>query len=201
MELLQGLEPEFLAFIQVDGRFLLIFMYVAGACAVFLAALAGPGLIGARPGQQRAPALFQPAAHALDLCAGAADGAGRHALGRHMGSGAAAVHDCKWGWPADGGSWRTGRSAPAWSVGFLLWMLVLSLVAMASSAYVKWRVVAGAVSLALLLHPGRVSAMIDEVFRVTWGHLLESRPGRSIGCGRRFSASIRSTVRGPGHRC
>src|ERR671913_2350475 len=44
-ELLQGLEPEFRAFIQVDGRFFSIFMYVQAGFAVFLAALAGPGLI------------------------------------------------------------------------------------------------------------------------------------------------------------
>jgi hypothetical protein len=44
---------------------------------------------------------------------------------------------------------------------------------MASSAYVKWRVVAGAVSLAVFFLLSGVSAMIDNVFRVTWGHLLD----------------------------
>jgi hypothetical protein len=58
-------------------------------------------------------------------------------------------------------------------LGFLLWLLVLSLVAMASSAYVKWRVVAGAVSLAFFFILAGVSAMIDAVFRVTWGHILD----------------------------
>ena len=38
--LLQGLEPEFRQFIQVDGRFFAIFMYVQAGFAVFLAALA-----------------------------------------------------------------------------------------------------------------------------------------------------------------
>ena len=58
-------------------------------------------------------------------------------------------------------------------VGFLLWLLILSLVAMASSAYVKWRVVAGAVSLAFFFILTGVAEMIDEVFRVTWGHVLD----------------------------
>jgi len=57
--------------------------------------------------------------------------------------------------------------------GFLLWLLVLSLVAMASSAYVKWKVVAGAVSLAFFFILGGVSEMINGVFRVTWGHVLD----------------------------
>jgi hypothetical protein len=57
--------------------------------------------------------------------------------------------------------------------GFLLWLLILSLVAMASSAYVKWRVVAGAVSLAFFFILSGVAAMIDSVFRVSWGHVLD----------------------------
>jgi hypothetical protein len=44
---------------------------------------------------------------------------------------------------------------------------------MASSAYVKWRVVAGAVSLAFFFILSGVSEMIDNVFRVNWGHVLD----------------------------
>src|SRR5919107_1292502 len=45
VELLQGLDREFLEFIRVDGRFFAIFMYVQAVFAIFLAALAGPGMI------------------------------------------------------------------------------------------------------------------------------------------------------------
>jgi hypothetical protein len=45
IQLLQGLDREFLDFIRVDGRFFSIFMYVQSVFAIFLAALAGPGLI------------------------------------------------------------------------------------------------------------------------------------------------------------
>ena len=58
-------------------------------------------------------------------------------------------------------------------IGFLLWLLVLSLVAMATSAYVKWRIVAAGVSLAFFFILSGVSEMIDSVFRVTWGHILD----------------------------
>ena len=67
-------------------------------------------------------------------------------------------------------NWTLGVGMVA---GFLLWLLILSLVAMASSAYVKWRIVAGAVSLAVFFILSGVSEMIDEVFRVTWGHVLD----------------------------
>jgi hypothetical protein len=67
-------------------------------------------------------------------------------------------------------NWTLGAGMVA---GFFLWLLVLSLVAMASSAYVKWRIVAGAVSLAFFFILGGVSEMINQVFRVEWGHLLD----------------------------
>ena len=54
-----------------------------------------------------------------------------------------------------------------------LWLLLLGLVAMASSAYVKWRVVAAAVSLAFFFLLSGVSEMVDSVLRVTWGHVLD----------------------------
>jgi hypothetical protein len=44
---------------------------------------------------------------------------------------------------------------------------------MASSAYVKWRVVAAAVSLAFFFILSGVAVMIDNVFRVTWGHIID----------------------------
>ena len=74
-----------------------------------------------------------------------------------------------------GGSWfRANWTLGAGMVvGFLVWLLILSLVAMASSAYVKWRVVAGAVSLAFFFILSGVAAMIDEVLRVTWGHVID----------------------------
>jgi ABC-2 type transport system permease protein len=54
-----------------------------------------------------------------------------------------------------------------------VWLLILSLVAMASSAYVRWKVVAGAVSLAFFFILSGVAEMIDNVLRVTWGHIID----------------------------
>ena len=172
VELLQGLDREFLAFIQVNGQFFAIFMYVQGACAVFLAALAGPSLL--------APDL---ANNALPLYFSRPLTRWGYALARLMVL-VGMLSVVTWipglllfGLQAGlaGGWWVVAN----WSlgagmvVGFLLWVLVLSLVAMASSAYVKWRVVAGAVSLAFFFILAGVAAMIDEVFRVTWGHVID----------------------------
>lgn len=172
VELLQGLEPEFREFIQVNGEFFRIFMYVQGSFAVFLAALAGPSLI--------APDL---ANNALPLYLSRPLTRWKYALARLMVI-VGMLSVVTWlpglllfalqvglagGWWFVA-NWTLGAGMV---VGFLLWLLVLGLVAMASSAYVKWRVVAAAVSLAFFFILTGVAAMIDEVFRVNWGHALD----------------------------
>ena len=147
VELLQGLEPEFRQFIQVDGRFFSIFMYVQAGFAVFLAALAGPGLIAPDLANNALPLYFSRpltrwsyALARLTVLVGMLSVVtwipGLLLFGLQV-----ALAGGWWFWA----NWTLGAGVVA---GFLLWLLVLSLVAMASSAYVKWRVVAGAVSLA-----------------------------------------------------
>ena len=172
VELLQGLDREFLDFIQVNGRFFSVFMYVQGGIAVFLAALVGPGLVAPDLANNALPLYFSRpltrwsyALSRLTVIIGMLSvvtwipGLLLFALQ----VGLAGV----WWFFAN---WTLGAGMVA---GFLLWLLILSLVAMASSAYVKWRIVAGAVSLAFFFILSGVSAMIDEVFRVTWGHILD----------------------------
>jgi ABC-2 type transport system permease protein len=172
LELLQGLDQEFLDFIKVDGRFFSIFMYVQAGFAIFLAALAGPSLI--------APDL---ANNALPLYLSRPLTRWTYALARLIVI-VGMLSVVTWipglllfalqvglagGWWLLA-NWTLGAGMV---VGFLLWLLILSLVAMASSAYVRWRVVAAAVSLAFFFLLTGVAEMIDEVFRVSWGHVID----------------------------
>jgi len=172
VELLAGLDREFLEFIRVDGNFFAIFMYVQAGFAVFLAALAGPSLI--------APDL---ANNALPLYFSRPLTRWTYALSRltvivGMLSIITWVPGLILFWLQVGMAgftwfrlnWSLGT---AMVTGFLMWLLLLSLVAMASSAYVKWRVVAGAVSLAFFFILGGIAAMIDEGLRVDWGHIID----------------------------
>src|ERR671910_370624 len=171
-ELLQGLEPGFREFIQVDGRFFSIFMYVQAGFAVFLAALAGPGLIAPDLANNALPLyLSRPltrwsyALARLIVIVGMLSVVtwipGLVLFGLQVGLAGG------WWFLAN---WTLGAGMV---VGFLLWLLVLSLVALASSAYVKWRVVAGAGSLAFFFVLAGVAQMGDGVVRVTWGHALD----------------------------
>jgi ABC-2 type transport system permease protein len=170
--LLQGLDQEFRQFIQVNGQFFAIFMYVQAVFAVFLAALAGPGLIAPDLANNALPLYFSRpltrwsyALARLTVLVGMLSiitwipGLVLFALQGGLAGG--------WWFVAN---WTLGAGMV---VGFLLWLLVLSLVAMASSAYVKWRVVAAAVSLAFFFILSGVGAMIDNVFRVSWGHIID----------------------------
>src|SRR5512143_2832799 len=171
-ELLQGMEKEFRDFIRVDGRFFSIFMYVQAGFAVFLAALAGPGLVAPDLANNALPLYFsRPVTRwsyglaRLTVLVGMLSVItwvpGLLLFGLQVG-----LAGGWWLWS----NWTLGAGVVA---GFLLWLLVLSLVAMASSAYVRWKVVAGAVSLAFFFILSGVAEMIDNVFRVTWGHVLD----------------------------
>lgn len=171
-ELLQGLDRDFKQFIQVDGRFFSIFMYVQAGFAVFLSALAGPGLIAPDLANNALPLyLSRPltrwtyALARLTVLVGMLSVVtwvpGLILFGLQVG--------------LAGGSWFRANwtLGTGMLIGFLLWLLVLSLVAMASSAYVKWRIVAAAVSLAFFFILTGVAEMIDEVLRVNWGHIID----------------------------
>lgn len=172
VELLQGLDKEFRQFIQVNGQFFAIFMYVQSGFAVILAALAGPGLLAPDLANNALPLYFSRpltrwtyALARLTVLVGMLSVVtwvpGLLLFGLQVG-----LAGLWWFWH----NWTLGAGMVT---GFLLWLLVLSLVAMASSAYVKWKIVAAGVSLAFFFILAGVAAMIDNVFRVNWGHLLD----------------------------
>ena len=172
LNLLPGLDQNFRSFIQVDGRFFRVFMYVQAGFAVFITALAGPSLV--------APDL---ANNALPLYFSRPLTRWSYALAR-LGVIAGMLSVVTWIPGLLLFALQVGFAGPWWFlanwtlgagvvVGFLIWLVVLSLVAMASSAWVKWRVVAGAVSLAPFFVLSGASTMIDSILRVSWGHAFD----------------------------
>lgn len=57
-------------------------------------------------------------------------------------------------------------------VGSLLWIVVLALVGLAVSAWVKWRVIATGAMFAVIFVPAGVGAIASTVLRTKWGMLL-----------------------------
>ena len=170
--LLQGLEPEFRQFIQVNSEFFATFMYVQSGFAVFLAALAGPGLIAPDLANNALPLYFsRPLTRWSYALARLTVLVGMLSIitwvpGLLLFALQTGLAGVSWFFE----NWTLGAGMV---IGFLVWLVVLSLVAMASSAYVKWRIVAAAVSLAFFFILAGVAEMIDAVFRVNWGHIID----------------------------
>ena len=75
-----------------------------------------------------------------------------------------------WGWMRDN-AWIAG----ALVAGSLLWIVVLSLIALAVSAWVKWKVAAGAVLMGVFFAGAGFGGAVNEVMRTQSGYLLNIR--------------------------
>lgn len=166
-ELLLGFDREFNEFLTIDGSFFVTFMSVQSIFAVLLATFAGPSLI--------APDLSNGA---LSLYFGRPFSRAEYVLSRMLVLGGvlspvtwipgAALFLMQsslagWGWTAD--NWTLGVGIVA---GFLLWVVFVSLVAMTSSAYVRWRVVSGGLILGTFFVLAGAAQIAREILSADW---------------------------------
>ena len=167
-DLLKGIGKQFRDFIQVNGNFFLAFMSVQSGFSVLLAAITGPGLIAPDLANNALPLYFSRPlrteySRRLTTLSAAFIG--------HMDPGLAPIRNTGW----DGGpvwfyaNWRLGFGI---IVGFAIWILLVSLVAMASSAYARMKAVAGGLVLGFFFLLSGLSAIVNSIFRVTWGNGL-----------------------------
>ena len=176
-ELLQGFGGPLLGFLNIKGTFFLTFMGVQSFFAVLLAALAGPGLVAPDLANNALPLYFSRPLSRLDyVLARLLVLAGLLALvtwipglllfGIQVGM-------AGWSWLA--ANWTLGAAVFA---GFFLWSLLLGLVAMASSAYVRWRIIAGALVLAFFFVLSGAAQLIKEVTGAEWALAID--PGEAM---------------------
>lgn len=170
-ELLKQFSESFQSFIEVNGNFFMVFMNVQGIFAVFLAALAGPGLIAPDLANNALQLYFsRPLTRInysvarlitlLGLLSLVTWIPGLLLFGMQAGMGGESWFRI---------NWKLGAGI---SAGFCVWILLISLVALASSAYARVRVVAGGIVLAFFFILSGASLMINGVFRATWGYAL-----------------------------
>jgi len=74
----------------------------------------------------------------------------------------------------EGWSWATDHMqfATAMFIGAWIWILILSLLALALSAWVKWKPAAGGLMFGVFFVAAGFGATINAVQRTTWGHLF-----------------------------
>ncbi len=171
-DLLQGFPGEFKNFVQVKGQFFLIFLNVQAVTGVMLAALAGPGLVAPDLANNALPLYFSRPLTRWD-----------YALSRLLVI-AGLLSPVTWmpglflfvmqsglaGWSWFAANWRLGAGV---LVGSLLWVLLVALVALAASAYIRWRVIAGALVLAFFFVLAGTAQIVRQVLRTDWALLLD----------------------------
>ena len=156
----------------VDGQFFLIFLQIQGAFAYVLTAFLGPGLV--------APDL---ANGALPLYLCRPFSRAEYILGK-MSVLFVALSEITWipglilfGVEAslDGGQWLRDNLWMAGSIvlGSVAWILILSLIALAMSAWVRWRLAAGALILGVFFVTAGMHFAIKVILRSDYGALVD----------------------------
>lgn len=170
-ELLLNLKSGITKFLKIDSDFFLIFMRVQAVFSVLISVFAAPGLI--------APDLSNSA---LQLYFSRPFSRAEYVLSRLMvllgllslvtwipGMILFSMQSGMAGWHWFGNNWNIGLGI---FIGFLVWILLVSLVAMAGSAYVKKRVIAEASILGILFILPAATKLFNTVFDVTWASLF-----------------------------
>ena len=158
--------------LTIDNKFFFVFITVQGVLAFMLTAFTGPGLISPDLANGALPLYFcRPFSRA------------EYVLGK---ASVLAILLSEITWVPGlvlfavqaslaGSSWTWNH---LWIISSLvlssfLWIAILSLLAMALSAWVKWRIVAGALLLAVLFFGGGFGQAINAVMRTQSGHFID----------------------------
>lgn len=176
-ELLADFGGELPEFLIVNATFFVVFMNAQSTFAIILAALAGPSLIAPDLAHGALPLYFsRPLSRTEYVVARMLVLVGLLSVVTWvpgivlfwMQAGMAG-----WGWFV--GNWTFGAAV---FLGFVLWILLVALVAMAASAYVKWRIVAGALTLGAFFVLAGAAELFNAVLRVEWASAFN--PGRAM---------------------
>ncbi len=155
----------------VDGKFFYTFFRIQGTLAYLLTALVGPGLISPDLAHGALPLYFGRPFSRTEYVAG------------KMSLLVLLLSLITWipglvlyGTQASLAGWDWTKSnlwmGAAIPLSFLLWIAILSLIALALSAWVKWRIAAGALVLAVFFAGSGFGAVINVVLRTHYGGLI-----------------------------
>jgi ABC-2 type transport system permease protein len=177
-ELWQGLGQGAANLLEINGKFFLVFMNAQAVFALILAALAGPGLVAPDLANNALPLYFSRPLSRFDyVLARLLVLLGLLSLVTWVPG--LLLFAMQTGMAGPGWLWANWRLGAGLLAAMGIWTMLLSLVALASSAYVRWRVVAGALVLGVFFVLSGVAALLNAVLRVEWGSVLD--PGRTIG--------------------
>lgn len=158
--------------ISIDNMFFFRYMSVQGVLAFLMTAFAGPGLISPDLANGALPLYFCRPFSRAEYVLGKSSVLGillsqiTWIPGVILFAIQASFAGRNWIWE---NLWIVGSLI----VGSLIWIAILSLLAMALSAWVKWRIVAGALLLAVMFFGAGFARAINAVMRTDAGHFFD----------------------------
>src|SRR5207302_10388842 len=169
LSFLARLEPN--QSISIDHKFFFFFINVQGVLAFVLTAFIGPGLISPDIANGALPLYFCRPFSRAEYVLGKASvlvillSQITWMPGLVLFAVQSSLAGAHWTWDH---LWIAGSLV----LSSLIWIAILSLLAMALSAWVKWRIVAGALLLAVLFFGAGFAQAINAVMRIQSGHFL-----------------------------
>jgi ABC-2 type transport system permease protein len=158
-------------FLIIDSRFFFYFVHVQGVLAFLLTAFTGPGLISPDIANGALPLYFCRPFSRVEYVLGKSSVLAillsqvTWIPGLVLFAVQAALAGRAWTWDH---LWIAGSLV----ISFLIWIAFLSLLAMALSAWVKWKIVAGALLLAALFFGAGFAQAINNVMRTQLGDFI-----------------------------
>jgi len=158
-------------FIKIDNKFFLSFIEVQGVLGFVLTAFTGPGLISPDLANGALPLyLCRPFSRAEYILGKASVLA--IVLSQITWIPGLVLFAVQSSLAGAGWTWSHLWIAGSMVLSSLLWIIVLSLLAMALSAWVKWRIVAGALLLGVMFFGAGFAEAVNAVLRTQAGHFL-----------------------------
>lgn len=158
--------------IKIDNKFFFYFIHVQCVLALMLTAFTGPGLISPDLANGALPLYFCRPFSRAEYVLGKASVLAvvlseiTWVPGLILFVVQASLAGAAWTW---NNLWMMGSLV----LSSLLWIAILSLLAMALSAWVKWRIVAGALLLAVFFFGAGFAQAINAVMRTQSGHFID----------------------------
>ncbi len=159
-------------FVRIDNKFFFYFVNVQGMLAFVLTAFSGPGLISPDIANGALPLYFCRPFSRAEYVLGKASvlvillSEITLTPGLVLFAVQSSLAGPEWAWHH---LWIAGSII----LSSLIWIAILSLLAMALSAWVKWRIVAGALLLAVLFFGAGFAQAINGVMRTQSGHFID----------------------------
>lgn len=163
-----GISPDL---ISIDNKFFFRLLAVQGVLAFLLTAFIGPGLISPDLANGALPLYFCRPFSRVEYLAGKSSVLAitlsqiTWIPGLVLFAIQAGFAGPRWAWD---NLWIVGSLL----LGSLIWIAILSLLAMALSAWVKWRIVAGALLLGVMFFGAGFGQAINAVLRIQTGYFL-----------------------------